>query len=53
MKTISWLGGTGGKIKGISDVDVIIPSDNTQRIQEGHITTGHIICEIVERELYS
>lgn len=53
VKTLAFLGGTGGKMKGMADVEVIIPSSNTQRIQEGHITIGHIICESVERELYS
>lgn len=53
VKTLTFLGGTGGKMKGMADVEVIIPSANTQRIQEGHITIGHIICESVERELYS
>lgn len=53
VKTLALLGGTGGKMKGMADVEVIIPSNNTQRIQEGHITIGHIICESVERELYS
>src|SRR4030095_1285750 len=52
IKTIAFLGGTGGKMKGMADVEIIIPSSNTQRIQEGHITIGHIICESVERELY-
>jgi D-sedoheptulose 7-phosphate isomerase len=51
--TIGFLGGTGGKIKNITDMNIVIPSNNTQRIQESHITVGHIICEIVERELYS
>ncbi len=52
VKTIAFLGGTGGKIKRTTDVGIIIPSSNTQRIQEGHITVGHIICESVEREMY-
>lgn len=52
MKTVSFLGGNGGKLKSEADVSVIIPSSNTQRIQEGHITAGHIICELVERELF-
>ena len=30
---------------------IIVPSDNTPRIQEAHITIGHIVCELVEREL--
>jgi D-sedoheptulose 7-phosphate isomerase len=50
--TIGFLGGTGGKVKNITDISVIIPSSNVQRIQEGHITVGHIVCEIIERELY-
>jgi len=52
MKVIGFLGGSGGKLKGLVDLPVIIPSNNTQRIQEGHITIAHIICELVERELY-
>lgn len=50
--TIGLLGGNGGIIKGITNLNIIIPSENVQRIQEGHITVGHIICEIVEREMY-
>jgi D-sedoheptulose 7-phosphate isomerase len=53
VNTIAFLGGTGGKLKGMGDCEIIIPSSNTQRIQEGHITVGHIICESVERELFS
>jgi D-sedoheptulose 7-phosphate isomerase len=50
---IGFLGGSGGKLKELVDLPVIIPSSNTQRIQEGHITVAHIICELVETELYS
>lgn len=53
IKTLAFLGGSGGKLKGMGDCEIIIPSANTQRIQEGHITVGHILCESVERELYS
>jgi D-sedoheptulose 7-phosphate isomerase len=52
ITTIGFLGSNGGLLKDITDVNIIIPSSNVQRIQEGHITAGHIICEIVERELY-
>lgn len=52
MKTVAFLGGNGGKLISEADHSVIIPSSNTQRIQEGHITAAHIICELVERELY-
>ncbi|MBT8387824.1 MAG: D-sedoheptulose 7-phosphate isomerase [Ignavibacteria bacterium] len=52
MKVISLLGGSGGKLKDIVDLPVIIPSSNVQRIQEGHITVAHIICELIEEELF-
>jgi D-sedoheptulose 7-phosphate isomerase len=52
MFVVGFLGGTGGKLKDIVDLPIIIPSTNTQRIQEGHITVAHIICELVETELY-
>ena len=52
MKTIGFLGGSGGKLKSLVDLPIIIPSPNTQRIQEGHITVAHILCELVEDDLY-
>jgi D-sedoheptulose 7-phosphate isomerase len=52
MRVIGFLGGNGGKLKSSVHLPIIIPSTNTQRIQEGHITTAHIICELVEDELY-
>ncbi|MGE5440705.1 MAG: SIS domain-containing protein [Bacteroidota bacterium] len=52
MKVIGFLGGTGGMLKDMVDLPVIIPSANTQRIQEGHITVAHIVCELVESGLY-
>lgn len=53
MKVIGFLGGSGGKLKSQADLSVIVPSQNVQRIQEGHITIAHIICELVERSIYS
>ncbi len=52
MKVIGFLGGSGGKLKPIVDLPIVVPSPNTQRIQEGHITIAHIICELVENNLY-
>ena len=52
MKVIGFLGGSGGKLKSLVDLPIAIPSSNTQRIQEGHITIAHIICELVEDKLY-
>lgn len=50
--TIGFTGRDGGKLKDVVDHCLCVPSDDTPRIQEGHITVGHIICEIVERELF-
>jgi len=52
MKVIGFLGGNGGKLKELVDLPIIIPSSNVQRIQEGHITIAHIVCELVEDKLY-
>ncbi len=52
MQVIGFLGGTGGQLKSMVDLPIVIPSANVQRIQEGHITVAHIICELVEDELY-
>jgi len=52
MKTIAFLGEDGGKIKSLVDLSIVIPSSNVQRIQEGHITVAHIICEIIEEEMF-
>ena len=50
-KTIGLTGGDGGKLAEVAELTLIVPSDSTPRIQEAHITIGHIICEIVEKEL--
>jgi D-sedoheptulose 7-phosphate isomerase len=52
MKTIAFLGKDGGKSKELVDLAVIVPSNDTQRIQEGHITIGHIIFQEVEQEMF-
>ena len=51
MKTVALLGKDGGEIKNIVDYSIIVPSFDTARIQEVHIMIGHILCEIVEKEL--
>ena len=52
-KCIVLSGNRGGKLKGMSDIELIVPSDNTQRIQEIHIIIGHMICEEVEKAFIS
>lgn len=51
LKIITMTGRDGGKIAKLADVALKVPSKNTPRIQESHITAGHIICEIVEEQL--
>lgn len=53
IKVIGLTGGDGGKLKDAADITIVVPSDNTPRIQEAHITIGHIICDLVEKELFN
>jgi len=50
--TIGFTGATGGKMKPMSDFLINIPSTTTPRIQESHILVGHIICELVEENIF-
>lgn len=52
MVTIGFLGKDGGKSKPLVDLAIIVPATDTQRIQEGHITIGHIIFQEVEQEMF-
>lgn len=52
MITVGMTGQTGGKMKDLCAFLINVPSTDTPRIQEAHITIGHIICEIVEKELF-
>jgi len=52
MITVGMTGETGGKMKDVCKYLINVPSKDTPRIQEAHIMIGHIICEIVERELF-
>ena len=51
-RTVGLLGKGGGRLAGMVDLPLVVPSDNTQRIQEAHITVGHILCTLVEEGLY-
>jgi D-sedoheptulose 7-phosphate isomerase len=52
LTTIGFLGRDGGRSKDLVDLAIIVPVQDTQRIQEGHITIGHIIFQQVEQELF-
>ena len=51
IKIISLTGFDGGLLKDYSDININISINSTQRIQEMHILIGHIICDIIEKDL--
>ena len=53
LTTIAWTGGTGGKLAGLVDHAFIVPSKVTARIQESHITLGHVLCELIDEQLFA
>ena len=52
VSIIAMTGETGGKMKDYADILLNVPSKDTPRIQESHIMIGHIICELVETEMF-
>lgn len=52
-RTIALLGKGGGSISGLVDLPIVVPSAVTPRIQEGHITIIHILCDLLERTLFA
>ena len=52
-RTIGLLGKDGGSIRSACDLALVVPSTDTPRIQEGHITIIHIVCDLVEKALFS
>ena len=51
LVTVAWTGGTGGQLVGLADHILIVPSTVVSRIQETHITLGHVLCELVDEAL--
>ncbi len=52
VTTVALVGRDGGEMAKISDYAIIVPSNATPRIQESHILIGHMICDIIEKELF-
>lgn len=52
-RTVALLGKDGGTIKSVAGLSLIVPSSDTPRIQEGHITIIHIVCDLLERGLFA
>jgi D-sedoheptulose 7-phosphate isomerase len=51
LKTIAFLGRDGGSTVGIADLDLLVKSDSTARVQEAHHLLLHVLCEIIETRL--
>jgi len=52
IRTIGLLGGDGGRAASLVDLPLIVPTTNTPHVQEVHIEVGHIICQLIEDELF-
>ena len=52
ITTVALVGRDGGKMGKMADYAIIIPSDKTPRIQESHLLVEHIICDIIEKEIF-
>ena len=50
--TIGFTGSQGGEMNSVCDIMIKVPSDDTPRVQEVHILVGHIICNIIEKEMF-
>lgn len=53
ITTVALVGRDGGKMAQMADIAIIVPSNDTPRIQESHILIGHIICDIIEKEIFA
>lgn len=52
IKTVALTGGDGGSLTRMADLSLTVPSTSTPRIQEVHILVGHVLCEMVEHQLF-
>jgi len=50
--TVALVGKDGGEMAKLADIALVVPSDSTPRIQESHILIGHILCDIIEKEIF-
>jgi D-sedoheptulose 7-phosphate isomerase len=53
ITTIGFTGNEGGEMNNICDIIIKVPSNDTPRIQEAHILIGHILCQLIEEEIFS
>ena len=53
LKVVGFTGSKGHAMKDLADLLLVVPSENTPRIQEMHLLIGHVICELAEESLFS
>ena len=53
IMTVALTGRDGGEMAKLADIALVVPSNSTPRIQESHILIGHIICDIIEKEIFA
>ena len=53
IRTVGLLGKNGGKMRDLCDYPLVVPSSSTPRIQETHLLTVHILCEMIEKEIFA
>ena len=53
ITTVALVGRDGGEMAKLADMSIIVPSNSTPRIQESHILIGHILCDIIEQEIFA
>jgi D-sedoheptulose 7-phosphate isomerase len=53
IMTIALTGRDGGEMAKLADIALVVPSEDTPRIQESHILIGHILCDIIEKEIFA
>ncbi len=51
--TVALVGKDGGEMAKMADIALVVPSNSTPRIQESHILIGHILCDIIEKEIFA
>jgi D-sedoheptulose 7-phosphate isomerase len=51
IHTVGLLGRDGGALAPLVDLPIVVPSDETARVQEAHIFLGHVLCALIEKDL--
>jgi D-sedoheptulose 7-phosphate isomerase len=53
VKTLFLGGGTGGKLKMLSDISIVVPESETYKVQELHLPIYHTLCAMLEEEFFA